>query len=86
MEIKPGTHVTVRSANGKLLPRRAVSAVEKGADFPIVWVSREEEWEAARAEDREPDAVPWPAEDVEPDENEIAHRIVEQATGVDEEP
>jgi hypothetical protein len=80
MEIKPGTRVTVRSADGKHLPRRAVTGVEKGADFPIVWVSREEEWAAAETEGRDPDAVPWPAEDVEADENEIAHRIVEEAT------
>jgi hypothetical protein len=80
MEIKRGTPVTVRSASGEQLRKRAVSGIEDGADFPIVWVSREAEWEAAQAEGRTPDAVPWPAEDVEPDVNELAYSIVQRAT------
>ncbi len=86
MNIEPGTRVQVRSATGELLPRRAVSAVVRGDDFPVVWVSREDEWQAAQTEDRDPDAVPWPAEDVEPDMNETAFRIVEEATREEEEP
>jgi hypothetical protein len=38
--------------------------IVRGEDFPVVWVAREEEWEAAQAEGREPNAVPWPADDV----------------------
>jgi hypothetical protein len=35
-----------------------------GEDFPVVWASREDEWEAAASEGRPPEGVPWPAEDV----------------------
>jgi hypothetical protein len=82
MTYEPGTKVFIQTADGQLLPRRAISDVERGEDFPVVWVSREEEWEAAQAEGREPDAVPWPAEDVQlaEDENEAAFRVVRQAT------
>lgn len=62
--IEHGSKVAVRDAFGDELPRRAVTGVVDGDDFPVVWVCREEEWEAARAEGREPDAVPWPAEAV----------------------
>jgi hypothetical protein len=65
MTIEPGNRVTVRSATGEKLGRRAVSTIEPGHDFAVVWVCREEEWEAAKAEDRDPEATPWPAEDVE---------------------
>ena len=65
MTIEPGNRVTVRSATGERLERRAVSAIEPGHDFAVVWVCREEEWEAAKAEGRDPEATPWPAEDVE---------------------
>jgi len=66
MSIEPGTEVLVRTADGQLLPRRAVTDIVRGEDFPVVWVTREEEWNAAQAEGREPDAVPWPADDVRP--------------------
>ena len=62
--VGPGAHVTVRDALGQLLPRRAITGVVPGHDFPVVWVCGEEEWEAAREEGREPEDVPWPAEDV----------------------
>jgi hypothetical protein len=55
-------------AEGERLPRYALSGVVEGAGFPVVWVCGEEEWEKARAEGREPDGVPWPAEDVSPRE------------------
>ncbi|MGH7564444.1 MAG: hypothetical protein ACREK5_08475 [Gemmatimonadota bacterium] len=63
--IDRGVTVKVRTADNKVLARRAVSGVEEGDSFPIVWVCREEEWEAARREGREPQAVPWPADAVE---------------------
>jgi hypothetical protein len=59
-------HVHARDVLGNLLPRRATSGVVMGHDFPIVWVCKEEEWQVAQAEGREPESVPWPAEDVEP--------------------
>ena len=45
-------------------PRRALTGVVDGHDFLVVWVCREEEWEAAHRDGRQPDGVPWPAEDV----------------------
>jgi hypothetical protein len=62
--IKPGSRVLARSAFDELLERRAVTGVQPGHDFPVVWVCPEEEWQAAHAEGREPDGLPWPAEDV----------------------
>ncbi len=64
MEIEPGKAVYVRTALGETLPRIAVSGVVQGGSFPIVWVCREDESRAAVSEGREPDRVPWPAEDV----------------------
>lgn len=66
--IQPGQHVLARSMSGELLERIAITGVMEGDDFPVVWVCREEEWQAAQAENREPDGLPWPAEDVEPAE------------------
>lgn len=62
--IEPGSRVLARSAFDELLERRAVTGVEPGHDFPVVWVCSEEEWQTASAEDREPQGLPWPAEDV----------------------
>lgn len=64
--IAPGDRVIARSADNQLLERRAVTGVVMGEDFPIVWVCREEKWEAANAAGHEPEGVPWPAEDVKP--------------------
>jgi hypothetical protein len=63
-EIKRGDHVVAIDAIGTPLPKRALSGVERGASFPIVWVSRPDEWDAAEREGREPEGVPWPADDV----------------------
>jgi len=86
--IGPGSRVDALDIAGKKLRRRAVSGVVQGHDFPVVWVAREDEWHAAQTEGRDPEAVPWPAEDVSPvgeneqgeDENEAAFRIVQDAT------
>jgi len=64
--IEPGVRVVARSADDKLLERRAVSGVTAGLDFEVVWVCPEDEWKLAIAEGREPTGVPWPAEAVEP--------------------
>ena len=63
-EILPGDKVIVRSADHRHLERRATSGIVRGYDFLVVWACREEEWAAARAEGRKPDAIPWPAETV----------------------
>lgn len=59
-----GDLVLVTAADGTKLQRRALGDVTEGTDFPVVIVCREEEWEAARAEGRDPKGVPWPAESV----------------------
>jgi hypothetical protein len=86
--IAAGERIEALDVAGKQLRRRAVSGVVPGHDFPVVWVTSEEEWQAALDEGRDPDAVPWPAEDVRPltddagdeDENEAGFRIVQDAT------
>lgn len=65
-EIRAGQLVIARTASGRELEKRAVTGVVMGHDFLVVRVSRLEEWDAAAREGREPDAVPWPAEDVRP--------------------
>jgi hypothetical protein len=63
-KFQSGDHVEVIDAEGERLSRRALSGIVDGEDFPVVWVCREEEWTAAKREGREPEGVPWPAEDV----------------------
>lgn len=65
-QIQPGSLVTARTAVGQLRERRAMTDVVEGLDFPIVWVCSPAEWDAAQAEGREPEGLPWPAEDIEP--------------------
>jgi hypothetical protein len=64
MTIKRGQHVTVVDAFGNELSKVALGGPVLGEDFAVVWVSRQEEWELAATEGREPEAVPWPLEDV----------------------
>jgi len=61
--IEPGSKVTTHTADGRGLPRVAVTGVVDGEDFPVVWVTSEEAWESANG--TPPEAWPWPAEDVE---------------------
>ena len=61
-----GSKVLARSASGRQLEKRALTGVTMGSDFEVVWVVRPDEWDLAIAENREPEAVPWPAEDVLP--------------------
>ena len=65
MQIEKGSHVRVRTAFNDWVRRRAASGIEEGADFTVVWVCTEDEWAVAKAESREPEAVPGPAEDVQ---------------------
>jgi uncharacterized protein YcnI len=62
--IELGSRVLARSAFDELLERRTVTGVQPGHDFPVVWVCSEEEWQGAQSEGREPEGLPWPAEDV----------------------
>ena len=59
-----GDLVVAVDAAGEDLPRRALGGPVMGTNFLVIWVCREDEWHAAQREGREPDAVPWPAEDV----------------------
>lgn len=64
MNVKPGDTVLALNARGERGERIALTSVVMGRDFPVIWVCRPEEWIAAQAEGREPEGVPWPAEDV----------------------
>lgn len=64
MTIQQGDRVFARAMDGERLERKAWTGVVMGSDFEVVWVVRPEEWDKAASEGREPDAVPWPAEDV----------------------
>lgn len=66
MSIEPGMKVNVRTAFDDVVPRRAVTGLVRGMDFPVVFVCTEEEWAASVAEGRDPEGVPWPVEDVHP--------------------
>lgn len=66
MTLSTGQRVTARTSGDRLLTKRAVSAVVDGADFKVVWVCNEAEWETAKSEGREPEATPWPASAVQP--------------------
>lgn len=67
-----GMTVLARDAFGNDLLRVAVTGVMMGHDFPVVWITKPEQYEMARsmvAEGREllrDFAWPWPAEDVRP--------------------
>jgi hypothetical protein len=63
-EVKRGSRIIVRDAGGDLLEKIAFSNVVRGGSFMVVWACRNEEWLKAHAEGREPDGIPWPAEDV----------------------
>ena len=63
--IEPGSRVLARSAFDELLERRAITGVQPGHDFPVVWVCSEEEWQGAHSEGREPEGLPWPAKHVQ---------------------
>lgn len=54
-----GQPVKVRTLTGALVPRRIVGFSEFG---PVV--CREEEYETAKREGREPDAIGWPVEHI----------------------
>lgn len=65
IETVTGQPIEVRDAFGNKLRRIALGPVDPGDEFAVVWACREEEWQAAQAEGREPDGTPWPIEDVE---------------------
>jgi len=72
LKISAGQHIDVRDAFGNVLRRVAIGEVDPGYDFAVVWACREDEWAAAQAERRDPDATPWPIEDVSVADRETA--------------
>lgn len=64
MDITRGSRVVAVNARGEHGERIALTGIVPGRDFPVVWICRPEEWDAAHAEERDPEGVPWPAEDV----------------------
>ncbi len=57
-----------RTADNQWITLRAATGIEPGRDFAVVWLLEEERWEQAVAEhqDARKSALPWPAEDVQP--------------------
>jgi hypothetical protein len=62
--LKAGDLVEVVDADGERRRKRALGPVTQGGSFLVVWACREQEWQAAQIEGREPVGIPWPAEDV----------------------
>ncbi len=65
MNIQPGDHVRAFTASHEWIPLRALTKVERGQDFPVVWVCDDEDWESATDGSRPEGAIPWPAESIE---------------------
>jgi hypothetical protein len=63
-DFKRGDVIVVRDARGHELRKRALGPITQGGSFEVVWACREEEWLSAQEEGREPEGLPWPAEDV----------------------
>lgn len=63
-EFKAGDQVVVVDAQGQQRYKRALGPVVQGGSFEVVWACRQEEWQAAHTEGRDPVGLPWPAEDV----------------------
>lgn len=64
MEIQPGDRVQVVNARGERHDRIAVTGVIQGGDFPVVRITSIGEYDSATREQREPESVAWPMEDV----------------------
>jgi hypothetical protein len=65
--IERGARVRAAAADGTTRSLRALTGVVPGGDFAVIWGCSEREWENAAAEGREPQGIPWPAEDVQLD-------------------
>lgn len=64
MELNRGDRVVVKTAFGTSLERVALTGQQMGHSFPVIWLCDPEEWATATGEGREPEGLPWPAEDV----------------------
>lgn len=64
MAIRRGERVRTRDFWAEWSEQVALTGIEMGHDFKVVWVCSPAEWDEAHATGREPEGVPWPAEDV----------------------
>lgn len=62
--IQRGDRIKAKAADGKPRELRALGGIIPGGDFAVVWACSLAEWDAAEAEGRDPEGIPWPAEDV----------------------
>lgn len=62
--IERGDLIVAETAGGGHRELRALGGAVAGGDFAVVWACSLAEWEAAETEGREPEGIPWPAEDV----------------------
>lgn len=76
MSISKGDAVIVRTAYGSQVPMVAMSGIERGRDFPIIWVCTPEDF-ARDGFERNANWRPWPTEDVQPD-TELAERLLRE--------
>lgn len=74
-EVVPGARVEARTADNQRVHLRAATGVTQGADFPVVWLLEEERWMEAIASGARPEdgAIPWPAEDVRAEDEEVSN-------------
>lgn len=63
-DFQRGDWITADAADGVRRELRALGGVVAGGDFAVVWACSPAEWDAAEAEGREPEGIPWPVEDV----------------------
>ncbi|HJQ01141.1 MAG TPA: hypothetical protein VJ851_06050 [Jatrophihabitans sp.] len=65
MAIERGHRVRATTAGGDQVVMVALGAPHQGADFQVVWVATEAEWERAQRDGDEPDGLPWPVTAIE---------------------
>ena len=63
-KIRRGDQLVGAAADGQERELYALGEVIAGGDFAVVWVCSRDEWEAAQFEDREPEGIPWPADEL----------------------
>jgi hypothetical protein len=69
-QVQRGDWLMAEAADGVSRELRALGPIIAGGDFAVVWGCSPAEWDAAISERREPDGIPWPAEDVK-----VAERV-----------
>lgn len=76
MPISKGDSVLARNAYGNLVPMVAMSGIERGHNFPIIWVCTRGDF-ARDGFERTEHWRPWPVEDVQPDTG-LAERLLRE--------